>query len=534
MRTSAIRGWLAAAVTAALASGCNVYIVESADGGAGGGGAGGMCDPSQCPSGACAGDVCLETPASTEWSKSWGSEYTDRVDQADVDANDNVYIVGRLGDSVDFDSDVQSAAMRETAQSTPGIFIVKLDASGELLWHRVFEATQGFSPNGLDLQVTVDGSAYLTGGFQHSVDLGQGNPDCELENSINENWKNVTPFVAKFDPNGTCLWARQFGGDAAEVGYGTGVRVNAAGEILLVGRFYETMTFDTTTLSSQGSIDGFVAKLDAKGAPLWAKAFGGPGGESTDYIDADIDALGGIVVYGSFLTEASLHGTPIGSIHDDPDLFLVKYDADGNELWWKTLEGSGSQFPSRVLVDPESREIVLTGNFEGSFAYQGHSFESELGPGSDDRAIFVLKIAQDGSRMWASEFPPGHGVTYDARLDSLGNLVFGGSVYEDGMDFGGGVLPPVGTADAVLVKLDGRTGAHLFSDAYGSEGTSVVLGVAVDSHDDAIITGHFEKQITFDRPHEATPANSDLCTTDNTQAKFFRCYDAFVAKRLLP
>ncbi|XXT14543.1 hypothetical protein WME94_30275 [Sorangium sp. So ce429] len=422
-----------------------------------------------------------------------------------TDENDNVYVVGRLGASVDYDSGKASDAPADP--NLPGIFIVKFDAAGAFRWDLVLDATQGFADTGLDLYVTPDGSAYITGGFRGEVS-GLGS-SCSL--SAEDNSGKI-PFLVKLDPNGACAWAEEYSGGATN-SYGTGVRVNREGKILLVGQFQGSMTLGTTISSEGGEEreDGFVARLDAAGKPLWAKRYGGP---ENDSVDATIDAQGGMVVYGHFKGEASLDGK-IATSEGDYDLFFMKYDPDGNQLWdeHKQAGGSWDEYPSRVLLDPASGDIFLTGHSTGAFDYMGHVFEGATGYD----VMFAMKISQaDGKLLWGSHFPQELGQTLDAKLDPLGNLVFGG-VSTGNRDFGGGPLDNLGTEDAVLVKLNGQDGKHIFSEPYRGGGKSSIFGLAVDTHGYTIVTGRFEQQITFgDKTHTATPGADP--------------YDTFVAK----
>lgn len=77
-------------------------------------------------------------------------------------------------------------------------------------------------------------------------------------------------FVAKIDHNGNWLWANQAGGISYD--YGRGIAVDDNGNSYITGEFEESATFGTTTLTSSGSYDIFVAKLDkSSGNWPWAK-----------------------------------------------------------------------------------------------------------------------------------------------------------------------------------------------------------------------------------------------------------------------
>ncbi len=80
-------------------------------------------------------------------------------------------------------------------------------------------------------------------------------------------------FVAKLDQDGNWLWVKRAGGSDAE--WGESVTVDDAGNIYLTGSFYQTAAFGTTNLTSAGGLDTFIAKLDTNGNWLWARRAGG-------------------------------------------------------------------------------------------------------------------------------------------------------------------------------------------------------------------------------------------------------------------
>ena len=434
------------------------------------------------------------------WSNAWGSTNTDVGRRVVADANDNVYVASWLGGAVNFGGGPRTPSF----PAAPDIVIVKYDPAGTYVWDRLLTATNGFSLYSFDLGIDGDGSLYVTGGFSGSLDF---HGTCRKLDNGND--PAFTTFLAKLDASGVCTWAKSFG-DGTATHYASGVRVSPAGEILLIGEFDGAITLGSTTLSSQGQNDAFVAKLDAAGSPVWAKSFGGP---ENDSADAAFDSQGGVVVYGNFQGSALLDGESKTSA-GLRDLFLGKYSPDGVKLWLEPAGDAGDQHQARVLVEPESDNIVLTGWTVGSF-----NFGESITGNDPYRTIFALKMGPDKSWLWGKPFPGGTDEANNAALDPLGNLIFVG-ISTGGTDFGGGPLP----YPAIVVKLDPQ-GEHVWSNSYGGAGVSSPLGLTADTHGNTIFTGTFDTAIELGRESYVAKPGADPCP-----APFLGCGDAFVAK----
>ena len=121
----------------------------------------------------------------------------------------------------------------------------------------------GYDDTGYSIAVDANGNSYVTGSFFGSATFGTTTLTCS---------GNFGIFVAKMDINGNWLWAKQAMGTYSN--YGNDIAVDANGNSYVTGYFWGNATFGTTTLTSSGEKDIFVAKLDSNGNWLWAKQAG--------------------------------------------------------------------------------------------------------------------------------------------------------------------------------------------------------------------------------------------------------------------
>ncbi|MFA7028830.1 MAG: SBBP repeat-containing protein, partial [Candidatus Cloacimonadaceae bacterium] len=204
---------------------------------------------------------------------------------------------------------------------------------------------------GQDIAIDSSGNSYITGYFPGNASFGT----TELTSS-----GGIDIFVAKLDSDGNWLWAQKAGGTSDDGGYS--IAIDSSGNSYVTGYFHSTASFGNITLTSSGSYDIFVAKLDSNGNWLWAKK---AGGTSDDYgYSITIDFSGNSYVTGYFYSTASFGTTTLTS-SGDCDIFVAKMDSSGNWLWAKKAGGTYSDEGWGIAIDSSGNSYV-TGYFEGT------------------------------------------------------------------------------------------------------------------------------------------------------------------------
>ena len=126
-------------------------------------------------------------------------------------------------------------------------------------------------------------------------------------------------------------WAKSAGSMGNELS--SNITCDLYGDIYVTGNFSsDSITFGTTTLTNAGFLDFYFVKYDAAGNVLWAKSFGGT---SYDYAQSVcVDSSGNVFITGQFISPTITFGatTLINTQIGKSDIYLVKYDANGNVL----------------------------------------------------------------------------------------------------------------------------------------------------------------------------------------------------------
>jgi hypothetical protein len=396
--------------------------------------------------------------------------------------------------------------------------IAKYTTDGSLLWSHAFNSSStngGVSSWGV--AVDPSGNVYLSGYFSGTMTMGSqtltsaGTPDA---------------FVAKFDPAGNALWARNIGGPGSG-SYGLIITADSSGAYL-AGHFTNTAYFNNDTshpiLTSAGDADGFVLKLDTTGNLVYATRAGGSG---TDYaVGVAVNGTGQAFVTGYFMGTASFGGwgslTSVGS----KDNFIAQLDASGNFTWVRQMGGaissSGWQWAYGVGLDGNGH-VVATGTFYGtpsSPAAFGNSTTDGAGAaslvslGSQDAFVTSLDAAT-GHFLWTRQLG-GAGSSMIARelaLDSSGNIYTVGTFVGNSsaasspsataIDFDPGpgtalLTSDAGLQDGYLSKLS-PTGSFLGAWKMGSSNNGYnTTGVSVASDGAIYSSGVYSGTATFD------------------------------------
>jgi hypothetical protein len=167
----------------------------------------------------------------------------------------------------------------------------------------------------------------------------------------------------------------------------TTVEVDGQDNSLLTGWFENTVVFSTTVLTSAGDRDVFVAKYDPDGNFLWARRAGGSDFDAAAGLAADNEE--NIFITGTFSATTIFSSTVLTST-DGFDMLVAQYNPAGDLLWTAQAGGQGYDAGYWIATDNEDKALVV-GLFEGTAVFGSQTFTNT---GLSD--IFVAKL-QTGS-----------------------------------------------------------------------------------------------------------------------------------------
>ena len=368
------------------------------------------------------------------------------------------------------------------------------------------------SDQSVAISTDASGNIYTTGYFMNTVDFDPGPGVFNLSSA-----GGFDIYISKLDAAGNFVWAKKIGASSND--QGLSIATDANGNVYATGYFQNTVDFNpgigAANLSSVGSYDIFILKLDAAGNFVWAKRLGGSG---TDYsYSISTDVLGNVYTTGHFRNTAdfdpgasTFNLTSVGI----RDIFICKLDATGNFKWAKQIGGSGFDNGFSVSTDANGN-VYSTGTFRDTVDFDpGLGTFNLISTGGSD--IYISKLDAAGNFKWAKQMG---GLNNDAGISITSSI--SGDVYTTGyfygtIDFNPGVgtflLSAAGSRDVFISKLD-STGTFLWAKRLGGTSDNRGYSILTDTSDNVYTTGFFKNTADFD-PGSATFNLSSLGNSD--------------------
>ncbi|MBU6340635.1 MAG: T9SS type A sorting domain-containing protein [Bacteroidetes bacterium] len=235
-------------------------------------------------------------------------------------------------------------------------------------------------------------------------------------------------FLVKIDADGNQQWARNY---LASGKY--------AANAVLVSRDSGIVTAGTV-ISNQRNIS--LIKTDAYGNKIWSKSIGstqiGQDEEANDLIE---------------LQDGSL--VLVGSESQQKNLFILKTDANGNTIWYKTYGLPTDKEQGYGIVQAANGDLIAVG-------------------AKNEVSTYAVRVKpEDGALVWEKAFDlfqTGFDLAYDVVNAPDGNFVLAGYTNNYGL-----AVKIKGTGDSVL-WLDTIPNTRFFSIANGQNGSYFLAG----------------------------------------------------------
>jgi hypothetical protein len=285
-------------------------------------------------------------------------------------------------------------------------------------------------------------------------------------------------------------WAKLIGGAGFDM-FGA-VAVDELGNSYIAGKYNNTITLGTTTLTSNLSSSNFIAKMDSNGSFIWARGLEGTS-INNDGFRIIYDGKGSLFFSGNFNYDLTLGATTLYN-NNSPVwdyTFIAKLDTNGNFIWANSYHNTcGSCFDGTFITFDQSGNVYIGGSSIYYITINNTAYPTPSSNNSLD--IFLIKLDINGDFSWI-KFWGGIDDDYvqDVKVDSLGNICILG-LFDMTISFDSVTLYDTngnGYHDGFITKLD-PDGNCIWAKRINSQNYTHVYEFDIDNFGNIYILGN--------------------------------------------
>lgn len=494
--------------------------------------------------------VKYNSSGTAQWSTRIGSTGADIGNGVAVDSSGNVYVTGQGGSGVAitaFNSNGTSFSPTITNIGANDAYVVKYDTNGFVQWHTRIASTG----TDIGLVVTTDSSGNLYVG-------GRGGGPSVTTNVYNINNGSVAigltsiasndAFLAKYDTNGTFLWAVKIGGSGVDVLYG--LITDSSGNIYACGTSTSAISVNVYTtaqvlvtgtgfpITGDGGGTGWIIKYDSTGVVQYVNRVDsvvqdivyGLGVDSGDnlYVAGRAGSSGNTSfnTYNSNITGNNIFSTI--TLVGNTDAFVVKYNSNGAVQWARRIGSTADDQAYGIAVDSAGNSYTC-GQFSGTrFSMYGPMSVFNTLPNAGGQDSIAVKYNTNGVPQWAARIAStANDDSTSTAVDPSGNIYFGGRYNNQTLTLNNGdgstfTTLAAGGIASYIAKYN-SSGTGIWAVRFTGNDGQTPTGIATDSTGNVYICGDYRSTTT-------TFFNSDGTTGLTLNSTAFQNGDAFMVK----
>ncbi len=346
-----------------------------------------------------------------------------------VDSQSNLYASFwyRVNGTI-YNADGSSTVSLRTATSDAAA-VVKMSPSGVAQSVVSLDAT-GAETFGSICVDSVD-SLILTGRYAGSgaTFYNPGNVASGVTMRATRGTAAFAAYVAKYNSNGDAQWASSIYNDTQfNTQSGRSVCTDKAGNIFWTG-YYGGNTASNTILYEPNNVESsnvtirradaqfasYIVKSSSNGFAQWAASIDTGSNLIVQANGIAIDATSNLYIAGSYTGTPKIYNAsnvlssvtlPTASTTINA-AFILKYDSNGQALWAASIDGTGADSATSVVVD-SSGNPYIAGAYSGSVVIRNADGTSNTASlyntalTSSANAGFTIKFSPTGTALWAA------------------------------------------------------------------------------------------------------------------------------------
>ena len=298
----------------------------------------------------------------------------------------------------------------------------------------------------------------------------------------------TTLFIINVSTGQSFDWAKAAGGGGSDQAYA--IATDNEGNSYVTGWFSESAHFGDIVLNSEGGKDVFLAKYNNSGEVIWAVKAWGVANNAAAGITLDWDDFP--IITGWF-AESIHFGEIVLESHGSYDMFVARYNNEGDVIWAKSAGGEGDDYGNRLTTNMEYDVLV-----SGSFRYTAHFGEETTITSEGNRDIFIANYSNTGNFYWVKKAGgEGEDRAYDIVSNNEGATYFTG-VFNGKAFFGEHDIMSSSFLSTYIAKMD--AGGNFLWVRRGTGGANDYargFGISMDNEGYVYGNGTFSGRLTF-------------------------------------
>jgi len=438
--------------------------------------------------------TCTAPTTPVAWAKSQtGGADVNRFLAVATDCDGTVYAVGFILATQTYNFGNGVTLTGSTAGAWKTAILLKYDAAGNALWGRRVTSSTTTESDYRSVAVDGSGNVYAVGTIYDSSTFSFGN-GVSLTTSLASNNHVV---IAKYDSNGTALWARTSNTFTGTAFYDA-VAVDSSGNAYAGARINYAGTLEvgngvTVASGVSSAANWAVIKYDESGLAQWANIAVAPvAGDYSYPLGITVDNLGSVFACGLISNTGvfSFSGATVQGNFTGQNAAIAKFSAaTGNAIIARsTVAPSANLSNFNGCAADKSGQVYATGfqNFAGSFGW-GNGITS-TGSATTAKNALIVKYDNNLTPLWALSTSSGPTTAISqfnaVATDSAGNAWAAG--FQEGtvaINYGNGISATGGFAGAggnsLMVKYSASGAAQVAKIVNPAAAFSFFNGVAV-------------------------------------------------------
>lgn len=313
-------------------------------------------------------------------------------------------------------------------------------------------------------------------------------------------------------------WATYHGG-SNEDGF-RDMATDAFGNVYVVGSTRSSNAIGTPASFQSmiaGGSDVYLAKYNTDGNKIWTTYYGGSEDDIGQSID--LDANGNIFITGlSFSTNGiATFGTHQISNNGNGDTFLAKFNNNGFRIWGTYLGGENFDFANDIEIDNSGNPIIIGWTNSTNNISTLGAFQDTY-RGQDD--ILLAKFDTNGLLQWSTYYGDiGFDTGLQVESDVVGNIIISGWTSSPTNIATPGVIQTIygGSTADVFLAVFNISGNRIWATYFGGSGNDYSDALFVTASGDIYLSG-------------STDSPNNIATPSAYQPNVVAGYDTFLAR----